>query len=207
MRDAEVTLIFPRQQKRPASLIEGLPTFDRAIDQSLQHALTILARGARTTLATVIQAGLAILVSAATGHRRVVYGLTVAGRPALVKGIESTMGCFINSIPVVFDVNPENTLPRLFSEIQAATVARQAHEYLALSDIHAAGKLPGHLPTFDLLALLHSPVTEIRSGPATKRPRLSNSLARFLRWMASSCERCLTLSPSEPVPWEYHQYP
>ncbi|WP_240196986.1 condensation domain-containing protein, partial [Nonomuraea lactucae] len=56
-----------------------------------------LARRARVTLGTVVQAGWALLLSRYSGESDVVFGLTVSGRPAELAGMESIVGLFINT--------------------------------------------------------------------------------------------------------------
>ena len=58
------------------------------------------ARGAGLTLNTYVQGLWAILLGRLTGRDDVVFGVTVAGRPPEIAGIESMVGLFINTLPL-----------------------------------------------------------------------------------------------------------
>ena len=47
-----------------------------------------------------MQAAWAILLGRLTGRDDVVFGVTVAGRPPEIAGIESMVGLFINTLPL-----------------------------------------------------------------------------------------------------------
>ena len=71
-----------------------------ALSEPLTAALTAQARRHGLTLNTVIQAAWAILLGRLTGREDVVFGVTVAGRPPEIAGIESMVGLFINTLPL-----------------------------------------------------------------------------------------------------------
>ncbi|WP_163120679.1 condensation domain-containing protein, partial [Acinetobacter pittii] len=58
-------------------------------------------------LNTLVQAGWALLLQRYTGQHTVVFGATVSGRPADLPGVENQVGLFINTLPVVCEVAPE----------------------------------------------------------------------------------------------------
>ena len=58
-----------------------------------------IAQHSGLTLNTVIQGAWGLLLSRYTGHRDVVFGSTVSGRPADLEGVESIIGLFINTVP------------------------------------------------------------------------------------------------------------
>ena len=71
-----------------------------SLSESLTTALTRQARAQGLTLNTFIQAAWAILLGRLTGRDDVVFGITVAGRPPEIAGIESMVGLFINTLPL-----------------------------------------------------------------------------------------------------------
>ena len=66
----------------------------------LSAALNRTAREQGLTLNTVMQAAWGILLGRLTGRDDVVFGVTVAGRPAELAGIEHMVGLFINTLPL-----------------------------------------------------------------------------------------------------------
>ena len=58
------------------------------------------AREQAVTLNTVLQAAWGMLLGRLTGRDDVVFGVTVAGRPAELAGVEQMVGLFINTLPL-----------------------------------------------------------------------------------------------------------
>ena len=54
----------------------------------------------------MIQTAWAILLGRLTGREDVVFGVTVAGRPPEVAGIENMVGLFINTLPLRVQLPP-----------------------------------------------------------------------------------------------------
>ena len=71
-----------------------------SLSETLTAALTRQARAQGLTLNTFMQAAWAILLGRLTGRDDVVFGVTVAGRPPEIAGIERMVGLFINTLPL-----------------------------------------------------------------------------------------------------------
>ena len=60
----------------------------------------------RLTLNTFVQGALALALGRAAGVDDVVFGVTVSGRPTDLDGADSTLGLFINSLPLRVKIDP-----------------------------------------------------------------------------------------------------
>ncbi|MFF8961096.1 condensation domain-containing protein, partial [Streptomyces sp. NPDC014894] len=114
----------------------------------LNDALTELAREHGVTMNTVVQAAWALLVGTLTGRRDVVFGASVAGRPAELPGMESMLGLFINTVPVRVRLDPGQTVAGLLSGLQAEQSALLDHQFLSLSEVQ---RLAGAGASFDTI--------------------------------------------------------
>ena len=76
------------------------------LSEVLTEALSHQARTLGLTLNSVLQGAWAILLWKLTGRQDVVFGVTVAGRPAEIPGIETMVGLFINTLPVRVRLRP-----------------------------------------------------------------------------------------------------
>ncbi|MFT4088537.1 MAG: amino acid adenylation domain-containing protein, partial [Gordonia sp. (in: high G+C Gram-positive bacteria)] len=123
------------------------------VGEDLAGRLDGLARANGVTVATVLQVAWAVFLSKVTGERVVTFGETVSGRPADLVGVESVVGLFINTLPVVVDVDPEAPLSELLSGLQRDKVAVLDHHHLGLPEIVAAAE--GSIG-FDTLAVHES---------------------------------------------------
>ncbi|RLK53922.1 non-ribosomal peptide synthetase [Actinokineospora cianjurensis] len=117
--------------------------------------LTAFARAQGVTTNTVVQAAWGILASRLTGRDDVIFGATVAGRPADLPGVESMVGLFINTIPVRLRLNPAETVTALLARVQDEQAELLDHQHVGLAEVQRAiGSGVGEL--FDSLVVFES---------------------------------------------------
>ncbi|HSR89842.1 MAG TPA: condensation domain-containing protein, partial [Gemmatimonadales bacterium] len=120
------------------------------------QSLSRLARDQRVTLNTLVQAAWALLLARYSGHRNVVFGATVAGRPAELSGIELTIGLFINTLPLRFEVAPEKPLDSWLQEIQTLNVDLRQFEHTPAGKVRQWCEVPAALPLFESLLVFEN---------------------------------------------------
>uniref|UniRef100_UPI0039EE6C2D amino acid adenylation domain-containing protein n=1 Tax=Bordetella sputigena TaxID=1416810 RepID=UPI0039EE6C2D len=122
------------------------------LSASLTMALQKAAQSARLTVNTYVQGAWALLLARCAGVDDVLYGVTVAGRPADLDGVHDTVGLFINTLPLRVAVPAAARVRPWLRDIQAANAAMREHEHLSLAEIQAlAADLPRGLNLFDTL--------------------------------------------------------
>ncbi|WP_219467228.1 non-ribosomal peptide synthetase [Nonomuraea rhizosphaerae] len=94
-----------------------------------------------------------MVLAHASGRRDAVFGTTVAGRPTELEGIESVIGVFLNTVPAVVRLAPDESVLEVMRRVQADRVALMPHEYLGLGDIQRAA---GRDQLFDSLYVLQN---------------------------------------------------
>ncbi|MEY2936078.1 MAG: hypothetical protein RL033_6827, partial [Pseudomonadota bacterium] len=112
------------------------------------------ARGLGLTPNTLAQAAWALVLSQYSGQRDVVFGVTVAGRPAELEGIQDTVGLFINTLPLrVATPGPgaSTSVKEWLSKLHADNVALRQYEQLSLVDIQAQSAISRGEQLFDSL--------------------------------------------------------
>ncbi len=97
-----------------------------ALDGAPSAALMDVARRQGVTLNTVVQAAWAMLLGRLTGRDDVVFGVTVAGRPPEVAGIENMVGLFINTLPLRVQLPPGTALLELLRQVPAVSLTDDA---------------------------------------------------------------------------------
>ncbi|MFF7338400.1 amino acid adenylation domain-containing protein [Streptomyces sp. NPDC008163] len=127
-------------------------------------ALRALASRHQVTLNTVVQATWALLVARHTDRDDVVIGMTTAGRPAALPGVESMVGLFINTLPLRLRVPEELSLGPWLREVQERQTAVREHEHSPLSLVQRWSGLPAGQPLFESIVVFENyPVpTEVR---------------------------------------------
>ncbi|MFD1120526.1 amino acid adenylation domain-containing protein [Sphaerisporangium aureirubrum] len=119
----------------------------------LTAALRETARTHGLTLNTVLQGAWAVLVGTLAGRSDVVFGTTVAGRPAELPGVERMLGLFVNTVPVRASLTPDQTFADLLADLGARQTGLLAHQHLGLAEIQ---RVAGPAATFDTLMVFQN---------------------------------------------------
>ncbi|MFD6278094.1 amino acid adenylation domain-containing protein [Streptomyces sp. NPDC060209] len=103
-----------------------------------QESDTLARRGAElgVTVNTLVQGAWAVLLSALTGRRDVVFGAAVSGRPGTLPGVESMVGLFINTVPVRARCEPGSTFAAFLTDLQNRQTVLLDHHHHSLTEIH-----------------------------------------------------------------------
>ena len=144
------TLVAPHDPGRAPIASEQIVLM---LSETLTGALTQQGRSRGLTLNTYIQAAWAILLGRLTGRADVVFGVTVAGRPPEIAGIESMVGLFINTLPLRVQLPAGQPLAGLLAELQDSQSRLMAHQHLGLVEIQGLAGL-GEL--FDTLVVFEN---------------------------------------------------
>ncbi|WP_167521669.1 non-ribosomal peptide synthetase [Microbispora triticiradicis] len=132
---------------------EAAKRLEMTLTKSETAALVTTARSAGLTLNSIFQGAWALVLSDLTGVHDVVFGTTVAGRPADLPGIEETVGLFINTLPVRVNVHPARCVDDVLASVQDEQARLMEFPYVSLSQIQ---DLSGHRTLFDTLLAYQS---------------------------------------------------
>ncbi len=124
--------------------------------------LRVFARRRQLTLSTMVQGAWALLLSRYSRETDVVYGATVAGRPASFAGIESMIGLFINTLPVRVRLQPETPVVTWLKAIQAEQVLSREYEHSPLVELQALSAVPRGVPLFETLLVFENYPLDVR---------------------------------------------
>ncbi|WP_460625045.1 amino acid adenylation domain-containing protein, partial [Kitasatospora kifunensis] len=117
-------------------------------------AVRELAADCGVTLAVVLQAATALALDRYTGSGGdLVFGTTVAGRPAQLAGVESMVGLFINTVPIRVRIDRSEPVREFLAERMARTAALQERQYTPLSTVR---RLAGVDELFDTLLVVEN---------------------------------------------------
>ncbi len=168
---------------------EANPAADDYAEQHLRlsaattTALHAFARQQRVTLNTVIQGAWAALLSRYSGEPgdevagdkvAVLFGATIAGRPATLEGVETMIGLFINTLPVHVHVPDDGALGPWLQTLQAQQAAARRYEYAPLVDIQRWSDVPQGQSLFDTLLVFENYPGEADIQPADPRLRIAD---------------------------------
>jgi hypothetical protein len=123
------------------------------------------ARQSRITLSVIIQAAWAILLSRYSGHKDIVFGLTVSGRTPEIAGIESMIGLMINTLPLRVRTHPDARIRDILADLAVFSHDLRQFEYTPLVQIQEWSELPPGVSLFDsILVYENYPVDQALSA-------------------------------------------
>ncbi|WP_407562711.1 amino acid adenylation domain-containing protein [Streptomyces sp. 184] len=146
----EPTLVVPADPGRepvvPEERLVGLTDEATA-------GLVALARGRGLTVNTVVQGAWALVLARLARRGDVVFGATVAGRPAELPGVESMVGLFINTLPVRVVLDGGQRVVEMLADLQGRQSALMGHQHLGLQEIQ---ELAGAGASFDTMLMFEN---------------------------------------------------
>src|SRR5499433_3132365 len=146
----EATHLAPPDRARAPVAAEQITL---ALSKGLSTALSEQARRHGLTLNTFMQVAWGLLLGRMSGRDDVVFGVTVAGRPSEIAGIESMVGLFINTLPLRIKLPPSQPLLELLKQVQDSQSRLIAHQHLGLAEIQ---QLAGSGALFDSLVVFEN---------------------------------------------------
>ncbi len=116
----------------------------------------IFARHQRITLSTLFQAAWAILLGRYSNTDDIVFGATLSGRPADLKGSEDMVGLFINTLPVRIKFSREMTVAELLNSLQALSIEMREYEYAMLPEVKSCSAVSKSENLFDSIVVFEN---------------------------------------------------
>jgi amino acid adenylation domain-containing protein len=151
--------------------------------------LRAFGRAQKLTLNTLVQGAWSLLLSRYSGEKDVLFGATVAGRPAELAGVERMVGLFINTLPVRVDVPSQTRLLPWLRDLQARQADQRQYEYSSLIDIQSWSDVPRGVALFDsILVFENLPAVE-----ASSQETSSDLIIRADRGVGSKTNYPLTM--------------
>jgi amino acid adenylation domain-containing protein len=131
--------------------------------------LNAASRRYQVTLNTIAQGAWSILLSRYSGERDVVFGTTVAGRPAELRGVEQMVGLFINTLPVRVRINERERVSELLEGLQAEAVETRQYEHSPLIEVAKWSEMPRGIPLFESILAFENFPTDASFGEQMKQ--------------------------------------
>lgn len=129
-------LISPAKADVPAgTLLQS----SGALGPESTKAILNFARSRKLTVNTLIEASWALLLSAYGGGRDIVFGTTMAGRPVGLRGADSIVGLFINTLPRRVSIDENLALEEWLAELQSEAAEMREYSYTPLVQVQALG--------------------------------------------------------------------
>ncbi|MDK1290491.1 non-ribosomal peptide synthetase [Pseudoalteromonas umbrosa] len=123
------------------------------LDESQAAQLQAFAQQQEITVNTVLQGAWSLLLSRMLNKSAVCFGATTSGRPADLVGSDSTVGLFINTLPVISTLDNEQVIGQWLKTCQKDSMQSREFEHTPLYQIQ---KLADGQVSFDQQGLFDS---------------------------------------------------
>ena len=136
------------------------------LPSSVGDALSEIARRNQVTISTVVQSAWAVLVALYSAQQTVAFGSVVSGRPPELDGVERIVGPFLNTVPVVVDIDPDGTFQDVLAAIHRQQLDRLGFEYLPLTEVQKLAPIPAGASLFDSVFIFENyPIDQKADNP------------------------------------------
>ncbi|HET8682732.1 MAG TPA: amino acid adenylation domain-containing protein [Micromonosporaceae bacterium] len=136
---------LPGQLCQPRNTAEPV-TIELTLDEQAAAAVRAAAARAGASVATMVNAAWALLLSRYRGTDDVVFAVTRSCRRGTADGAESMVGLLINSVPLRVTVPAGATVAELLAEAAGRVAAIREHQLAPLGEIRRWAGLPAGTP-------------------------------------------------------------
>ncbi|GGS58598.1 hypothetical protein GCM10010171_61960 [Actinokineospora fastidiosa] len=164
---AGITAPTPLPCDRPRASVDEPSTTahtETTLSEEDSAALDAFARAHGLTTGTVVLGAWALLLSAHSGHKRVCFGTTVSGRPADLPGVDAIIGMFVNTLPVVAEVDGDTPVADWLRGVQRGQAEARRFEHTAIADLRGHTDVPRGVELFDSAVIFENYPAEAIPG-------------------------------------------
>ena len=126
------------------------------LDEENSTAVKAFAQQHRLTLNTVIQGAWAMLLSRRSGTNDVLFGSVVAGRSAVIPGIDSAVGVFVNALPARVRLPLDGQVVPWLREVQKQQAEARRFDFCSLVRIQGWSEVPRTQPLFESVVIFQN---------------------------------------------------
>ena len=123
-------------------------------------SLQELGRARQLTVNTLAGAAWALMLGRYSRSHDVVFGATVSGRPAALRGAEDMVGIFINTLPVRAKIDEDRPLGEWLAGFQSPQADPRQYEHTPIVQIQGWSDVPRDRPLFDTLLVFENYPTD-----------------------------------------------
>ena len=160
--DEQIELSIKRKnQPGQAVVFHHSLRFSKGITEELEY----LVKSLNITITPLLYSAWGILLQRYNNCDDVLFGTTVSGRTAKIKGIEDMVGLFINTVPLRIQCHPHEKVAELLYKIENILEKRQEYEHTSLVDIKEYSGMDHQEELFDSVMVIENYPLETRFMP------------------------------------------
>ncbi|MCK4259937.1 MAG: amino acid adenylation domain-containing protein, partial [Halanaerobiales bacterium] len=149
----EPTFLPYSSAKKDVAISEGMVK-KLILDQQTTRMINEFCKKNEITINTFIQTAWGLLMQKYNNTNASCFGMTVSGRPAELANVESIVGIFLNTLPVIIRNEKPDTIKELLTRVNNELIESREHEYISLAKIQKMTNISGKL--FDSLLIFEN---------------------------------------------------
>src|SRR5687768_7447943 len=166
--------------------------------------LNAAARRHQLTLNTVVQGAWSILLSRYSGDEEVVFGTTLAGRPAELRGVEEMVGVFINTLPMRVRINEGERVSEWLRGLQAEAVEMRQYEYSPLLDVTKWSEMPRGTPLFENIFVFENFPVTVKNSSASEQESQIPTIEDAAYSRRANYPLMVMVTPGKELRWTFN---
>jgi hypothetical protein len=143
-------------------------SYQTKFKKNFTNKLETFVKKHKLTVASLLYSTWGLLLQKYNDRNDVIFGTTISGRSAKIRGIEEIVGLLVNTLPLRVRRFPQEVIGDLLSRINMDLQAREKYETTALTDIKEYSELNNNEELFDTVVV-------IENYPLDRRLILENS--------------------------------
>ena len=147
--------LLPWDKKRQADIVKA-DVYTYQFSQNMAEKLNAFARDRKVAPASVLYAAWGMLLQRYSNTEDVIFGTTISGRTAKIKGIENMAGLFINTPPLRLKLNSGECVNELLDGIERNIRERGQFENTPLIDIKSCSEMDSKESLFDSIIVIEN---------------------------------------------------
>ncbi|MGD2086567.1 MAG: SDR family oxidoreductase [Candidatus Aminicenantes bacterium] len=142
--------------KKTEKKSQAVGYYQREFSPYIKDKLEVIVSARKFTLASIIYSAWGILVQKYINKDDVVFGTTVSGRSAKIKGIENLVGLFLNTLPLRVQTYPGDKVIDLLSRVNQMLSEREKYENTPLTEIKKYRRANNKEELFDFIVVVEN---------------------------------------------------
>ncbi|HLP62841.1 MAG TPA: amino acid adenylation domain-containing protein, partial [Candidatus Deferrimicrobium sp.] len=134
----------------------GAGDYSIILEGDFKKKLAVFIKNNRVTLASVFYSAWGILLQRYCGSEDVIFGTTVSGRSAAIKGIEDMVGLLINTVPLRTQTIPGEKIIDVVFRTDQELREREEFENTPLPEIRGYSSVGGSGSLFDTIVVIEN---------------------------------------------------
>jgi amino acid adenylation domain-containing protein len=171
------------------------------LGKDFKNRLARFVKAHKITTASMLYSAWGVLLQRYNNTDDVVFGTTVSGRSARVKGIENIVGLFINTIPLRFQSPAEEKIENLLSIINTAVQQRETYESTSLVDIYKWSEMDANDSLFDSIMVIENYPLDVRL--ISMQPEGEISLQSYTAFHMTNYDLTVGIEISEDIRFNF----